>query len=140
MRANKGFSMVEIALVLSIILILSAITVPRYRSTLDEAKIDTATERVVNAMRFARQMAVTTRDNIHVVALTTRICVYNATDADTLSRFLLPGGTSVDVTTGTREFHPRGTCIGGSITVKNDAGTARKITVNSVGRIKIEDA
>ncbi len=132
--------MVEIALVLAIILILSASLIPRYKSTLDEAKIDTATEKVVNAMRFARQMAVTTRDNIHVVALTTRICVYNATDGDTLYRFALPGGASVQATTGTPDFHPRGTCIGGSITVENDAGTARKITVNSVGRIKIEDA
>lgn len=141
MYPKKGFTMTELSVVVVIIIVLAGTLVPRYLSGVNRAKIDTATRQVVNAMRFARQAAITTKDNVRVAAIlnTTKVCVVNDATSDTLWRFPLPSGTQVMGITGVPTFHPRGTSIGGTIRVTNASGCQKDIIVNVVSRVRVED-
>lgn len=140
MRRRKGFTMVEVTLVVVVILLLAGMTIPRYMGTLSTKRVDTAALQVTTAMRFARQMAITIRNPTTVTTAVgwERLCVVDAVTQDTLYTFRLPGGTAVQSMSGIPTFHPRGTSIGATITV-GDANGARDVIVNVVSRVRIED-
>ncbi len=64
--ALRGFSLIELVLVLTIISVLSAIAVPRYANSLARYRVDAAARRVVADLAYARQLARSTSASISV--------------------------------------------------------------------------
>lgn len=65
-RANAGFTLIEIMIVIAVIGILAAVTVPRYQSVMDHYRLETASNHVLVRLRQAKQMAMDERKNIGV--------------------------------------------------------------------------
>ncbi len=65
-RASKGFSLIELVLVMTIISVLAAIAVPRYAGALARYRADAAARRVVADLGYARSLAKTTSANVEI--------------------------------------------------------------------------
>lgn len=62
----RGFSLIELVLVLTIISVLAAIAVPRYTGALARYRADAAARRVVADLGYARSLAKTTSADVRV--------------------------------------------------------------------------
>jgi len=69
--ARRGFSLVELMLVLTIISILAGIAVPRYANALARYRADAAARRVVVDLDYARQLARSSSAGVSVELKTT---------------------------------------------------------------------
>lgn len=65
-RANAGFTLIEIMIVIAILGILATVTVPHYQSLTDHYRLETASNNVLIRLRQAKQMAMDERRNIGV--------------------------------------------------------------------------
>jgi prepilin-type N-terminal cleavage/methylation domain-containing protein len=63
---QRGFSMIEMSVVVMLILIISAMALIAYLPTLQDARFDTATRQVVDQLRQAREYAITNRRYVQV--------------------------------------------------------------------------
>ena len=57
-RSDNGFTLIELILVILILGIIAGVAVPSIRGILDETTLDEATQEVVNALRYARNLAI----------------------------------------------------------------------------------
>lgn len=138
MRWRKGFTMVELAIVIVIITIMASVAIPRWIAAMATQRMDTASKQVATTLRFARQAAVTTRQSVSVVANadSSGLLVVDASGNE-LRRFGLPSGVRIQTSTGNPTFHARGTCVGATLTV-SDQSRSVQVVVNVVGRIRIQ--
>lgn len=138
MRRRKGFTMIELAIVVVVATIMAAVVVPRWFRTLSRTRVESAATQVATCMRFARQLAITTRQNI-TVAVSSDSTALLVTDpgGNVMRRFSLPGGVKVRSTTGTPTFHARGTAFGVTVQV-GDLSTTAQVVVNAVGRVRVQ--
>jgi len=65
-NSEHGFSMIEMVLVVSIILIVSAIAVTSLRPNLQQARVDAAMREVVSTFRQAREFAIANRRYVQI--------------------------------------------------------------------------
>ncbi|MCU0612535.1 MAG: GspH/FimT family pseudopilin [Candidatus Eisenbacteria bacterium] len=132
--------MIELSIVIVIVIILVVTVAPRFLSTLSSGSVDTASKQVASALRFARQMAITTRHTTQVIADAnpTKVLVVSQASGDTLYIFGLSGGASVLASTNNPTFQARGTAVGATITV-GDAARSKQVIVNAVGRVRIQN-
>jgi prepilin-type N-terminal cleavage/methylation domain-containing protein len=65
-RNNKGFTMVEIMVIVVVIAIIAALTLPSFGNVMDRLKLKTAGRDIVSALRFARSAAVSQKDQFGV--------------------------------------------------------------------------
>jgi prepilin-type N-terminal cleavage/methylation domain-containing protein len=63
---QRGFSMIEMSVVVMLILIISAMALIAYLPALQDARFDTATRQVVDQLRQAREYAITNRRYVQV--------------------------------------------------------------------------
>jgi prepilin-type N-terminal cleavage/methylation domain-containing protein len=63
---QRGFSMIELVVVVSIILIITAISITQLKPNLQNARIDAAMRQVVESFRQAREFAITNRRYVQV--------------------------------------------------------------------------
>jgi prepilin-type N-terminal cleavage/methylation domain-containing protein len=63
---QRGFSMIEMSVVVMLILIISAMALIAYLPTLQDARFDTATRQVVDQLRQAREYSITNRRYVQV--------------------------------------------------------------------------
>jgi prepilin-type N-terminal cleavage/methylation domain-containing protein len=63
---QRGFSMIEMSVVVMLILIISAMALFAYLPALQDARFDTATRQVVDQLRQAREYAITNRRYVQV--------------------------------------------------------------------------
>jgi len=63
---QRGFTMIEMAVVVMLILIISAMALIAYLPTLQDARFDTATRQIVDQLRQAREYAITNRRYVQV--------------------------------------------------------------------------
>lgn len=55
---EEGFTLIEIVLVLLLLSIIAAVAIPSIRGTMEETTLDEAAQEVVNALRYARNLAI----------------------------------------------------------------------------------
>lgn len=64
---RSGFTLIELLVVVAIMAILMGLTIPAFQGTGRGSKVRTALFQVNSHLNLARQMAITTRQNVHVV-------------------------------------------------------------------------
>src|SRR5208282_5637116 len=65
-HGQRGFTMIEMAVVVMLILIISAMALIAYLPTLQDARFDAAMRQVVDQLRQAREYAITNRRYVQV--------------------------------------------------------------------------
>ena len=73
---NKGFTLIEIMLVIAVVGILAIATVPKYHSVTDHYHLESSSQIIVNRVAFAKQMAMSERKNIAVCVTNNSVQLY----------------------------------------------------------------
>ncbi|SFO68424.1 type IV fimbrial biogenesis protein FimT [Ectopseudomonas composti] len=140
MRSSRGFTLVELMIVLAIIAIVAAIAVPSYQSSIDAGRKTSAINNLLGALQFARSEAVTRRsDQVKVCASGGGSgCSGNdwsaggvVLDGATLLR-AIPPAPGVTITGDAITFNDDGTTTASSISI-----AGKSISVNIVGAAKL---
>jgi type II secretory pathway pseudopilin PulG len=65
-RRQRGFTMIELAVVIGLIMIISAMAILAYLPALQDARFDTAMRQVIDQLRQGREFAITNRRYVQV--------------------------------------------------------------------------
>lgn len=138
----KGFSLIELMIVLAIIAITAAVAVPSYQSNIASNRKTSAANNLLGALQFARSEAVLRRSEVKVCASANgNTC--NGTDwssgglvldGSTILR-AIPPATDIAITGNAVTFKSDGTTTASNITVGSNP--TKNISINIVGHAKI---
>jgi type II secretory pathway pseudopilin PulG len=97
-RTNRGFSMIELMVVVGLIMIISAMALVAYLPTLQDARFDTAMRQVLDQLRQAREYSIANRRYVQVAFPT--VVAAGGTQYQVVitqkNSFLTPGGGIID--------------------------------------------
>jgi type II secretion system protein H len=139
-----GFTIIELLIIVAILAILAAISVPNIYSWLPTYRLNIVARQIASDLQQARLLAVSQNQNVTVDFTDGVPIIYQIIARKTIIRDLTEySSTSKGITqfssTTDPIFTPLGTAIAGiSITIKNSRNETKTITVNTGGRIKIE--
>jgi type II secretion system protein H len=153
-KSKKGFTLIEVMIVVAIIGIMAAIAIPNFLSWLDHYRVKGAARDIATAMHLAKMKAISQGVEYRVLfdldnetfRLQKGNLASNST-AWTHDGALNNVHATVDIarvnsnTSGiwNKEFNPDGSSSSGSISITNTAGEQYDITlVPATGRIKLE--
>jgi type II secretion system protein H len=149
--AGKGFTLIELVLVLFIIGIASALAVGLLYRSMDNVRLKTAAKELSASLRYARSHAVTEKQIYSFVLNQSGYGLYaepqNKSDAEQEKTILIfqkifPHGIIAEYQDSEDmriDFYPHGDSTGGEIRLKNEKGSEMVITVEQVsGKVKIE--
>lgn len=155
MENARGFTLLEIILVLVFIGLIAALTTPFVISTLERIKHQAETRKINSALRYARSEAITrktvTTFNAHIDSK--KYWISNKeTKTSSVTKSLDPGFTmsyitsneeSIDSGTFAINFYPRGNASGGTILIAKvspgKSDSAYEITIDPItGSSRIE--
>lgn len=138
---QRGFSLLELMVVLAIIAIIVAVAIPDYQASMAANREKSASNNLLGAMQFARSEAITRRTGVTVCASSDgSSCgadwsaggIVRTTDGVVLRT--IPAADDVAMTGNAIAFRGDGTSAGGSITV----GSSRTVSISVIGYAKIE--
>jgi prepilin-type N-terminal cleavage/methylation domain-containing protein len=139
---KRGYSLAELAIVLAVIGLVTAIALPRWSSLLDRIAVERAASELTTALAVARNTAVlrATRARLSITSDSLGIDGWEDRAWLPLRRWAGPEGHSVslEVSSGTVIFGPAGIGWGASnttIVLRRGTQTA-KVTTSRVGRVK----
>ena len=144
MRKNSGFTLIELMVVIGIVGLLAAITVPNLISWLPKYRVGSTARNVISAVEFARLQAV--RENspvdVNFIYANDRVTVVNS-GGNTLRQIQCPSDVDlIDSGLGALlQFDGRGFANqSGLVTIENtqDATLSRSISVTLGGNASIQ--
>jgi prepilin-type N-terminal cleavage/methylation domain-containing protein len=139
---RRGLTIVELMVVLAILAIVTAVTLPRLAGFLDWIAVDTAAQEVSTAIAVARSAAVmqATRSRAVIAAESLRIDRWRQDSWGNLHRWPGPDrhGVALDVSNPVVMFDPIGLAWGPSNTkvVLRRGTRVATLTVSRLGRVK----
>jgi prepilin-type N-terminal cleavage/methylation domain-containing protein len=139
---QRGYSLVELAIVLTVIGLVTALALPGWATLLDRIAVERAATEVTTALAVARNAAVlrATRTRLSVAADSLRIDEWGDRTWRPMWRWPGPAGNAVslEVSNSTIIFGAIGIGAGPSNTtvLLRRGAQAAKITVSRVGRVK----
>jgi prepilin-type N-terminal cleavage/methylation domain-containing protein len=140
---RRGFTLAELAVVLAIMAVVTAVTLPRLQGLLDWIAVDSAAREVTTALAGARAAAVMrgARTRLVIAADTLRIERWRGDTWDAVERWPGPAarGVALEVSNPVVVFDPIGMGWGVSNTkvVLRRGSRFETITVSRVGRVKV---
>ncbi len=153
MEKKSGFSVMELLMVLAVIAVVSAITVPSIISWRNAAKLRGAAGNLKGDMEMAKVNAIKHNNFVAVKFNADAYEVFVDTSGDgnrdageaLLKNRMLPAGVAFDFThpewtfTGNvTKFNGRGTADNGKAILTNGQGQERLVKVSTFGRIQVE--
>jgi type II secretion system protein H len=144
---QKGFSLVELIVVIALISIVTAISIPSFQSYTAKANLKTAAREIMADISDTKQRAITENLDVYRLTFSAANNSYVLTRTDTgetlWTKSLASFGSGIlieSVTFGSSmvNFQNRGTCSNGRVTLRNAKGSKAKITVNITGRTYVE--
>ncbi len=147
---GRGFTLIEVAIVLAILAIVLGIGVPTFQNLIDKNRLTTALNQVEADLRKAQAMAKASGANYEVLFIPGQSVYYiyehySTSTARLKEKLTLPGGVKIYANTAPANkiiYHAayeESEVTGGTITFKSPKGKLGKVIVASItGRIRIE--
>lgn len=145
-RKNKGFSLMELILVVAILGIVATIAVPRFTNANVQRDLDNAARQLVVDLRWTSQMAANSVDTVKVVFVNTSPYGYRVVQgaAETIIKptFSFPITVLFPSAVSAITYDVFGKPTGGadvSITLQNTAGQSRTVNIDYLtGRVRMQ--
>jgi prepilin-type N-terminal cleavage/methylation domain-containing protein len=147
MRNKHGFSLLEMIVVLAVVALLAGIAVLNHQALRSRLNLGMAARQVMMDLKQARMGAVTERVNHRIVfaaggASYRRQRKTTSGYTDEGGPTALPPGIVIADCTAPSDaisFVPRGNAGSfGTVTVRNDRGEVRSVTVNIAGQVRVQ--
>jgi type II secretion system protein H len=156
-HGSRGFSLIELIVVLVIVSLLTALATPSLTKTLQRMELKTASKKISAILRFCRSESVN-KNRITLASFDTEAHLVSILSAElgeeksTLERsYPIPqdvevgkievGKTLMETSHPSFEFYPNGGSNGGSAVIRREQGGAFFIQVDFLtGAVKLEDA
>ena len=156
-HGSRGFSLIELIVVLVIVSLLTALATPSLTKTLQRMELKTASKKISAILRYCRSESVN-KNQITLASFDTEAHLLSILSAElgdeksTLQRsYPIPqevevgkievGKTLIETSHPSFEFYPNGGSNGGSAVIRREQGGAFFIQVDFLtGAVKVEDA
>ncbi|MBN2397494.1 MAG: GspH/FimT family pseudopilin [Deltaproteobacteria bacterium] len=144
---DRGFTLVEMMIVITVMAILAAVAAPNFTSYMAHRRLNGAARQIMTDLMEARMRAVSQNNRFKMFFLDNHR--YKVLDDANNNNTEDSGETSTtkdirdmyhDVTfsaTADPIFYPRGTAYGTTVTLTNSGGS-KSVTVATAGRVKIQ--
>ena len=145
-RKNKGFSMLELLLVVAILGIVAAIAVPRFTNANAQRDLDNAARQLVVDLRWTSQMAANSVDTVKVIFVNTSPFGYRVVQgaAETVIKptYSFPATVLFPSAVSSITYDVYGKPTGNadvSIILQNTAGQTRTVSIDYLtGRVRMQ--
>lgn len=147
-RQEAGVTLTELVVVVSVIIIFAALSLPKLASIIPDLNTRGAAEQVVESLRNARQNAIGTTATYRVIFLSTQIqtiCTDNTPVGNTCPANRPPdlieavvNGATLAATPGEMQFDPKGSAAtgAGNVIITYPSGQSWRVEVNTPGRVR----
>lgn len=144
MILRHGFTLIELLIVISIMAIVAAISIPFDRSIIQNINLSAATRDLASDLRYAQQLAVTTQINYDVI-IDTASNSYQIRETQTATiiknisiKNSIYIASVTDLPANTATFNATGAALAtGSIILSNPGGRLSTIEIKPSGYVKI---
>ena len=138
MRSQRGFTLIELMVVLAVIAILAMIGIPGFQTILQNSRMTSATNSLLSALQYARSEAVTQRAAVTVTPLDGADWASGALIMKSLIKLreTPPAATGVTVTGSAASvtYQPDGSTTTVTFTIGDSRPDTRQIKVNGIGQ------
>jgi len=137
----RGFSLVELMLIIVIMGLMFALSVPAYRNYRETSELKGAKENIIGELRLAREKAIATRkqQEVRFIPNYAGADYHIWSDGAAYPKWSLPGGISYKWSTGTwwrYRMQPSGRCLeSGMIILSDTHGNLDTVSVVTSGMI-----
>ena len=121
---RRGFSMVEIMVILGIVGILATVTAPPIFRYVQSSRLQTSADRMAADMQYARSLSISSSQILRFAAIPTGYKLTNPNTGVVIRETDFPTGMSLALTQ-TREFYPWGMADTGIFNITNSTGTTQ---------------
>ncbi len=137
LRSVNGFSLIELLLVVALVGIIASVTLPALNGTMSAYRLRASADIVASELDAARVMAISRGAVYEVHFGGNQVWVTDPQDPDNPPRVAKNLETGVTVTGSTIVFRPRGSAVGGSITIENLEHITTSVRVEVSGKIVV---
>lgn len=140
-RVNRGFTLVELLIVLALIAVIASFAVPQFGRMIDNNRVVSTTNSIVGLLSFSRSEAIRRGASVTATALNDSMEATLAAD-NSLIREIEPASGSIDVTAGAVTFRANGlTTAGANVTfsICTESPSGRMVTVTPGGRVETSE-
>jgi type IV fimbrial biogenesis protein FimT len=134
MNSNKGFTLLELMVVIAIVAIMISIATPSFRAQIEASRLRADTDNVVTALQFARSEAVTRRADVTASNFAGGASVAQGATA---IRVFPAQSSGVVITGATITYRANGSVAGVQRIKVIGTSDARTICVNFIGQARV---